>query len=260
MRKGNSKQKQMSKKKYNDKGENFYYPNDEDRIAIINKENNYESNNAKFRKRIKKGDSIRYENDNKQFSTFDNTLSINNINNIDNIIPNFLVQHNNNISMAEIGTWIRNKNIMIYHTMDSIKENNNRNINNNINENINKNNNENINENIITLDDKNNNKDIFNDDIFSDISDEGSYIKNIREEIISEIGKKNDELRFNNDFNIYDESKIIQTFKKKIFKTKLKIMKNAENFKRKRKRNKSKKKQIINIVYYYFINEYDYIL
>jgi len=68
------------------------------------------------------------------------------------------------------------------------------------------------------------------------------YIKNIREEIISEIGKNYDELRFNNAFNIYAESKIISTCKKKIFKTKLKIMKIAGTIKRKRRRNKSKKK------------------
>ena len=96
MRKGNSKQ--INKTNENDKEKNFIYHEDDDKVTMFNNEKNLESNNANRRERKTKKNnynSIRDKNDNKIFSTADNTLSINNK---DNNLPNLLEQHNKNIS------------------------------------------------------------------------------------------------------------------------------------------------------------------
>jgi hypothetical protein len=195
MRKGNSKQ--INKINEDDKEKNSIYHEDDDTITMFNNKKNFESNNANRRERKTKynySNSIRDESDNKQFSTADNTLSFNNN---DNNLPNLLEQHNNNISREKMKTMIKNKNNMIYHTKDSIKENNNRNNNNNTNENIKKNNNENIN----ISNDMNNNE-------YNDVDEILSFKEKIEKAILI-LEKKTDEIMYIKSFNIFDDSKMI---------------------------------------------------
>jgi len=88
MRKGNSKQ--INKINEDDKEKNFIYHEDDDTVTMFNNKKNFESNNSNRRERKTKYNnynSIRDESNNKQFSTADNTLSINNN---DNNLPNLL--------------------------------------------------------------------------------------------------------------------------------------------------------------------------
>ena len=234
MRKGNSKQ--INKINEDDKEKNSIYHEDDDTVTMFNNKKNFESNNANRRERKTKYNnynSIRDESNNKQFSTADNTLSINNN---DNNLPNLLEQHNNNISREKMKTMIKNKNNMIYHTKDSTKENNNRNINNNTNENIKKNNNENIGKNINISNDMNNIE--YND------ADEILSFKEKIEKVILSLEMKTDEIMYIKGFNIFDESKIIILRKLK-FRKKLAIIKLSELIKRKRGKKNRRKNNII---------------
>jgi hypothetical protein len=129
-------------------------------------------------------------------------------------------------------TIIKNKNNMIYHTKDSIKENNNRNINNNTNENIKKNNNENIN----ISNDMNNNE-------YNDVDEILSFKEKIEKAILI-LEKKTDEIMYIKSFNIFDDSKMIILRKLK-FRKKLAIIKLSELIKRKRGKKNRRKNNII---------------